>query len=284
MATLITHILHEMNLTSLFRPREHSPVWHAAPPHWRRALASSVKHLEGNPLPPVFFRADDIGAGGRAFNALCEIFRAHQIPLGMAVVPAWLSDVRAKQLFSAAPREESLWAWHQHGWRHVNWERAGKKSEFGEQRPIEKQWRDIQQGKQKMLDIFGNQFVNVFTPPWNRLSGSTLRILQELGFEGVSMGKYFPRGLRPPLTMKNLRVNLDLHTRKEKDSQKDYRDMLEELAALLGRREPVGIMIHHQKMTYFAFEFLDELLVLLKSLPGIQFVSFQEILDQEDEK
>lgn len=284
MATLITHILHEMNLTSLFRPRQHSPVWQAAPLDWRGTLTSFVERLEGNPLPPVFFRADDVGAGGRAFNALCEIFRSYQIPLGMAIVPAWLSDVREKQLFAAAPKEEPLWGWHQHGWRHVNWERAGKKSEFGEQRPIEKQWRDIQQGQQKMRDIFGDQLVNVFTPPWNRVSGSTLRILQELGFDGVSMGKYFPRGLRPPLTMKNLRVNLDLHTRKGKDSLKDFQDILEEMATLFARREPVGIMLHHQRMTYFAFEFLDEMLSLFKNLPGIQFVSFQEILDQEDEE
>lgn len=284
MAAHVTHILHEMNLTSLFRPRQHSPVWHAPQSDWRGALASCVERLGGNPLPPVFFRADDIGAGGRAFNALCEIFRSHRIPLGMAVVPAWLSDVRAKQLFSAVPREEPLWGWHQHGWRHVNWERAGKKSEFGEQRPIEKQWRDILQGQQKMRDIFGDRLVNVFTPPWNRLSVSTLRILQELGFEGVSMGKVFPRGVRSPLAMKNLRVNLDLHTRKGKDSHQDFQEILAELATLFGKREPVGIMIHHQKMTYFAFEFLDELLALLKNLAGIQFVGFQEILGREDEE
>ena len=284
MAALVTHILHEMNLTSLFRPRQYAAVWHSTPADWRGLLASKLEHFHGIPLPPVFFRAEDIGAGGRAFNALCEIFRSHQIPLGMAVVPAWLSDVRARQLFEAAPREEPLWGWHQHGWRHVNWERAGKKSEFGEQRPIEKQWRDIHQGQQKMQEIFGEELVNVFTPPWNRLSGSTLRILQELGFDGVSMGKFFPRGLRPSLSLKNLRVNLDLHTRKGKDPGKDFQEVLEELVTLLGKKEPLGVMVHHQKMTYFAFEFLDELLSLLRNLPGIQFLGFRQILEQENEE
>jgi len=284
LAALVTHILHEMNLTSLFRPRQHSPLWHAALRDWRGILASCLDRFHGSPLPPIFFRADDIGAGGRAFNALCEVFRSHQVPLGMAVVPAWLSDVRARQLFEAAPREEPLWAWHQHGWRHVNWERAGKKSEFGDQRPIEKQWRDIHQGQLKMREIFGEQLVNVFTPPWNRLSAATLRIIQDLGFDGVSIGKFLPRGLRSSYTFKNLRVNLDLHTRKGKDPEKDFHDVLEELATLLGKKEPLGVMLHHQKMNYFAFEFLDELLSQLRNLPGIQFSSFREILDRENEE
>lgn len=284
LGTDVRQILREMGLSRHYRPRQHSVVWHTPTKYWRDELLESLRVFQGSPIPHIYFRADDIAAGGRAFNAMCEVFRSHQVPLAMAVVPAWLSEVRSRQLFEAAPLGESLWGWHQHGWRHVNWERSGKKSEFGEQRPIDKQWRDIWQGRKKMHDIFKDHLVRVFTPPWNRLSTSTLRILQELGFQGVSLMKVFPRGIKPPITLKNLRITLDLHTRKGKDAERDFSELSNELCTALGKREPVGIMLHHQRMTHFAFEYLDELLTILRQLLQGHFLSFKDLLGQDHDE
>jgi hypothetical protein len=241
-----------LQLPEDYRPRQHAMVWQTAPADWREQLALTIQRGMGSQPPTIFFRADDIGAGGRAFEAMCRLFRHHQVPLGMAVVPAWLSSVRKRQLFEAAPLEEPLWGWHQHGWRHVNWQRAGKKSEF--------------------------------TPPWNRLSNSTLRILQELGFRGVSMNGPFPRGVKPSIGLRNLRIQLDLHTRRAKNGHSDFHDMLDELKTLMGKKDPWGIMIHHQRMTTFAFQFLDELLGVLKNQARANFLCFKEILEKENEK
>lgn len=265
-----------------YRPRQYAAVWHERPPRWRESLALAIQRGVGNHSSAVFFRADDIGAGGKAFEVLCQIFRNHQVPLAMAVVPAWLSAARREQLFRAAPVEEPYWGWHQHGWRHVNWQRTGKKSEFGEERPFEKQWRDIMQGRQKMQYIFGDHFIQVFTPPWNRLSNATIRILQQLDFKGVSLAGPFPRGTKLPIALANLRVQMDLHTRKARNGPEDFQHLLVELETLVGRKEPFGIMIHHHRMTPFAFEFLDHLLYLLKTEARSRFLSFTEILENED--
>ncbi|MCE5245258.1 MAG: polysaccharide deacetylase family protein [Syntrophobacteraceae bacterium] len=262
-----------------YRPRQSAPVWQTPLEGWQDKLAQTLKRVSGSHQPAVFFRADDIGAGGRAFETMCHIFRESAVPLAMAVVPAWLSDVRKTQLFQSAPLDEPLWGWHQHGWRHVNWQRTGKKSEFGEHRPFEKQWRDIFQGRQKMIDIFGEHFVQVFTPPWNRLSNATLRVVQDLGFKGVSLMGTFPRNLKPPIVLANLRIQLDLHTRKSKDAPADYDALLEELAFLLNKKEPVGIMIHHHRMTPFAFQFLHTLISLLRTEARTRFLSFGNILE-----
>jgi len=262
-----------------FRPRQYASIWRIPPVRWQEELAAAIEKNPANHRPTVFFRADDIGAGGRAFEAMCRLFRHHQAPLAMAVVPAWLSNIRRKQLFEVAPLEEPLWGWHQHGWRHVNWQRTGKNSEFGEQRPLEKQWKDIHQGQLKMQEIFGKRFTRVFTPPWNRLSTATLKIVQDLDFVGVSAIKPFPRGIKPPLVLKNLRINLDLHTRSAKDGIADFQSLLEDLGTSLVKKELIGIMVHHHRMNRFAFDFLDELLRLLKSLAEAQFLSFQEILE-----
>jgi peptidoglycan/xylan/chitin deacetylase (PgdA/CDA1 family) len=262
-----------------YRPRRSSIIWQSPPPGWQERLLEAVERTPSNHSPNIFFRADDIGAGGCAFEALCNLFRDHDIPLAMSVVPAWLSAVRQRKLFECAPLDEALWGWHQHGWRHVNWQRSGKKSEFGEHRPLEKQWRDIWQGREKMLRVFHDHLLPVFTPPWNRLSGSTLKILQQLGFKAVSIPKPLPRGMKTPAGLKNLRVQLDLHTRKGVDASTDFQNLLAELVSLLARKEPSGIVIHHQRMTAFALEFIDELLRLLRNRGNVAFMSFQEILD-----
>jgi hypothetical protein len=274
----------DFRLPTQYRPRQLSALWEQPPDNWRQDLITALECDLGSHRPCLFFRADDIGAGGRPFQALCQLFRSHQIPLAMAVVPAWLTGVRAKQLFAAAPLDEPLWGWHQHGWRHVNCQRNEEKSEFGEQRPAEKQWRDIRMGLKKMTEVFGEHFVPVFTPPWNRLPAATLRILQKLDFKAVSMTKPFPSSIRSSIGLKNLRIQLDLHTRKEKNADADFLALLGELSALITKKEPVGIMLHHQRMPPFAFEFLNELLHLLKHKVAARFLSFADLLESDCDK
>jgi hypothetical protein len=47
---------------------------------------------------------------------------------------------------------------------------------------------------------------------------------------------------------------------------------------------PTGIMIHHQRMTSFAFQFLDRMIYNLKYVIKAQFCSFKEMLNSYDEK
>jgi len=200
----------------------------------------------------------------------------------MAVVPAWLSPVRKRQLFQAAPLEEPLWGWHQHGWRHVNWQKTGDKSEFGEHRPYEKQWRDIWQGRRKMKECFRGFMADVFTPPWDRLSPATLRVLDQLGFKGVSMGATVPKGTKSVSALRNFRTQLHLHERDSKDAASDFQTLLEEITVLLSRKKLIGITVHHHRMTSFAFEFLEKLVLLLDRQAGCRFVGFRDLLESDE--
>ncbi|MGQ9795865.1 polysaccharide deacetylase family protein [Desulfosoma sp.] len=262
----------------LRNPRVSSPLWHAPLPKWRRHLEDMVQRLSARNQARVFFRADDIGAAGQSFDTLCALFREHGVPLALAVVPAWLSDARMTRLLASAPMHETLWGWHQHGWRHVNWQKTGKKSEFGDQRPLEKQWRDIWHGHMKLLDIFHDRLLPVFTPPWNRCSAATLEVLVRLGFQAVSTTDPLPKAGKPANQLRNLRIAVDLHTRKHHDGAADYAALVQELGAALSKDTPAGIMIHHQRMTSFAFDFLDELLRQLRLSGKAKFLSFQDLL------
>lgn len=115
-------------------------------------------------------------------------------------------------------------------------------------------------------------------------AGRNLRILQELDFKAVSITGALPRVPKGIVGLKNLRIQMDLHTRKAKDAQADFQDLLVELNALMTRKEPVGIMLHHQRMTPFAFEFLDELLHLLRFSMRSRFLSFDTLLENEHDE
>lgn len=275
----------DLGLSPSYMPRLYSSVWKFSPPDWRERLDGAAWKVAAGGLPPLFFRADDIGVGGQAFDALCRLFRHHQVPLALAVVPAWLSEARQERLFGAAPMEESLWGWHQHGWRHINWERTGrKKSEFGEDRSADRQHSDILKGCEKMASLFGPHFTPVFTPPWNRFSAATLKVLRALQFAGISVADPLSGGARPPSHFQTFLVELDLHTRKAKDPAADFTRLADEFRNLSRFDRPVGIMIHHQRMTPFAFEFLERLLYNLKHVINARFLSFREIAKNSNEK
>jgi hypothetical protein len=274
----------DFGLGATYMPRQYSSLWRTAPPGWRDQVDSAMEKIPASDLPPIFFRADGVGAAGQAFEALCRIFRHHQVPLAMAVVPAWLSEARQERLFASAPIEEHLWGWNQHGWRHINWQASGKQAEFGDNRPLERQNNDILQGRRKMEAIFGPHFIPIFTPPWNNFSAATLKVLRSLGFKGISAAAPHPSGIKIPWGFYNFPVTLDLHTRNSKDPASDLTRLLAQLGDLPGAGDCAGIMIHHQRMTPFAFQFLDHLLYNLKHALNARFFSFKEILNSTDEK
>ena len=124
-----------LGLDASYMPRRYSPVWKAPLPGWKEVLDEASARMASAVLPPIFFRADNIGVASKAFDALCRLFRFYRVPLAMAVIPAWLSETRQEKVFRAAFVDEDLWNWHQHGWRHINWQKEGAKSEFGSDGP-----------------------------------------------------------------------------------------------------------------------------------------------------
>ena len=205
----------------------------------------------------VFFRADDVAVPGRKLARLVDIFNNHQVPLTLAVVPAWLTETRWQRLVELCGRDHSLWCWIQHGWRHRNHEPQGRRSEFGPSRSFSRKRMDLQTGFQKLSRLLGNAFTPAFTPPWNRCDSETLKALKELGYQALSRNL----GAQPPApaTLTEYPVSVDLHTRKEKDGESGWQNFFKELREGLGNGF-CGIMIHHQRMNDAAFDFLELLL------------------------
>lgn len=225
----------------------------------------------------VFFRADDVGVPGRRFSRLVDLFRGHQVPLTLAVVPAWLTKLRWQRLLELCGRDRDLWSWMQHGWRHLNHEPHGKKLEFGPSRPFSRKRKDLRLGFQRLSTLMGENLLPAFTPPWNRCDHETISALQELGYKALSRSW----GAQPPspAEVPDFPITVDLHTRKEKDAEISWQSLFKELGDSLSRGF-CGIMIHHQRMNDEAFDFLDLLLRSLKQCNGTNLVHLGTLLQE----
>jgi hypothetical protein len=224
-------------------------------------LDQVVTELSQRDSSVVFFRADDVAVPGREFTRLVDIFGKHQVPLTLAVVPAWLTESRWQRILELCGRDHSLWCWIQHGWRHCNHEPQGRRLEFGPSRSFSRKRKDLQTGFQRLSRLLDDAFTPAFTPPWNRCDSETLQALTELGYQALSRNL----GAQPPapVSLTEYPVGVDLHTRKENDGESGWQNFLVELKESLGKGF-CGIMIHHQRMNNAAFDFMELLLSELK--------------------
>jgi hypothetical protein len=224
--------------------------------------------------PLVFFRADDIGIPSARFEQLIECFIKHNLPLCLATVPSWLTEQRLKDLRQITGKNNAQWCWHQHGRVHRNFEKDGKKQEFGPARTKNDIHTSLSKGRKRLEQLLDKDFHPVFTPPWNRCSSDTLQALANLGFKAVSRSK----GARPETLAKlpDFQVNVDLHTRKEIEPQLALDNLLQELEQgfVSGL---CGIMIHHQRMNRAALELLDLLLGIIKCNRKLVPVHFADL-------
>lgn len=256
-----------------------SSIWRQPPSDLAARIETCVRDARapsGNAEPAcIYFRADDVAVPGRRFYRMMELFSQYRVPLSLAVVPAWLTQERWDSLQNTGVRSSSLWCWHQHGWRHVNHEKIGKNQEFGSVRLYSELKHDILKGKRRLENILGNHFYPVFTPPWNRCNQKTLALLKECRYLAVSRNC----GALPaaPEKLPDLCVDVDLHTRKDKDPVSGWNRLFKGLTKDISTGR-CGIMLHHQKMNAAAFDFLEILLKTLKGYRDIRLVNFKDLV------
>lgn len=192
----------------------------------QQCVDDACSNLAANKPGYVFFRNDDVAAPGRAFASLMELFSQLHVPLNLAVVPAWLTSNRWQSIKPSGSSTDEPWCWHQHGWRHANHEISGKNQEFGPGRDVADLESDIVRGRHRLENLMGESFFPVFTPPWNRCDKRTLQLLKKHGFVAVSRSQN-PKNS----TLKGLAdfcVNVDLHTRKDRNFASGWRNLLAE--------------------------------------------------------
>lgn len=221
----------------------------------------------------VFFRNDDGGWADARLQALGDEFIRQGLPLDIAVIPQALSG-QSERVINSLLGAGGRIAIHQHGYRHVNHQLAGRSCEFGSDRSRRQQQDDIAAGRKKLAAVFGTQVTPVFTPPWNRCGSDTAVALQSLGIEYLSriIGS-------DPLasTIPEIPVAVDW-LKKRKGVRLNNVELVEYICGLLsGGDELLGIMLHHEHMDAENRLLLWRFIEVLRESPLVSFHSMMDV-------
>jgi hypothetical protein len=219
---------------------------------WLDPVRAALDEADG---VQFFLRDDDIGWDDPGLFAVLDVVDAAGLPIDLAAIPCELGPRTAAALHDRHVVGGSDLLLHQHGLAHANHEREGRKHEFGPSRSAAEQREDLAIGRALLTDVLEGSPVldaGVFTPPWNRTSPDTPRLLAELGF-GV-LSRDLTAGVAGVQGLAEVPVTVDwFATRTVRGAGGDVvarRPVTQDergglLAAAVASGRPVGLMLHH---------------------------------------
>lgn len=240
---------------------------------WLNELRYALDTAQG--CVSFFFRDDDAGWETDRLFELLDLFGRHSIPIDVAAIPEAMTDSLGFELRSRIEAGPGRLAIHQHGFAHRNHEAEGRKCEFGVTREPLLQQRDIQSGKEKLLDLFGPHLSPIFTPPWNRCTAATGECLRRAGFLVLSRDS-----TAKPLNLDGLfelPVTIDWFAR-AKGVPLSLDRLGTRLAGMARPPAPVGIMLHHALMDECELGRANELLTLIASHENARCYLMEQIV------
>ncbi|HSW07427.1 hypothetical protein [Aquabacterium sp.] len=228
---------------------------------------------------PLWWRDDDLVADTPALRRLADFAARNALPALVAVIPGQAADALAAD--TAAFTGLSFC---QHGWQHRNHEADGAApSEFGAARQLDAVAEDLRRGRERMAGLFGDRFVPVFVPPWNRFRSDALTLLPELGLRGISQYRGQTRGT--DVAVRAVDCHLDiLQWAPQPPIRCQPVDALVEVlvAVLREHREaaeppPLGILSHHRPMGDDAWAFMQRLVDVSREFDCVRWLPAAEL-------
>lgn len=227
----------------------------------------------------LWWRDDDAVEPTGQLEALIDC--ANGVPLGLAVIPA--SATRELADFVAGMPAVTVL---QHGWRHTDHgshDVGGKKSEFPASRVPAEVLDELAAGRARLAELFGEQFLPVLAPPWNRFAAEFEPLLAEAGLLALS-------GLaRPSGGVAHRAGTIDVHV--DLVDWRGRRGFIGDAAALDGLvralqaqrlgSDPgpgIGLLTHHLVMDAATADFLSDLLDRTRGHAAVRWVGPSELL------
>ena len=237
---------------------------------------------ESGRVAALWWRDDDAVTTTPQLDDLLNL--AGEVPIALAVIPALARPELADAVHGA-----SGVALLQHGWRHANRARLGKKCEYPEGRSAAVVAAEIGAGRARLKALFGPRALPVLVPPWNRFAGEFLPLLAANGIAGFSAmalpsGAAVPPGRAAP-RLAVIDVHVDLVAWRENRGFVGAGAALGRLvrhlrASRLGAPaapQPIGILTHHLIMDRTTAGFLDTLIALVRAHRAARWASAGEL-------
>ena len=150
--------------------------------------------VESGKTATFWWRDDDAVEETPKIKLLDRLSRDMQVPVSVAVIPAVMHDSLVQYL-----HQRDNFTAMQHGYSHRSYAlKAAKKIELGGDRSCDEIQAELDRGRRLLSTAFGEQFIPVLVPPWNRIES---RIYPTLASAGFSEYRRSGRG-KPPARLK----------------------------------------------------------------------------------
>lgn len=215
-----------------------------------------------------WWRDDDAVAPSAALDDLLAAAGRHGVPLALAVIPEPAKADLAARLAAEHRRVVVL----QHGYAHRNHAPAGRKAaELGTDRPADAVLAELATGRRRLADLFGERFLPVLTPPWNRVCDEVAGRRDEAGLAGLST---FARTHSGDPACVNTHVDIiDWKRGRVFAGEAKLLTVLDEEIArrLAGDPAPIGLLTHHLDHDPACRDFIAAFLAVAAAHPAVDW-------------
>jgi peptidoglycan/xylan/chitin deacetylase (PgdA/CDA1 family) len=222
-----------------------------------------------------WLRDDDAVEPAAALDRLLDISAAFSVPLTLAVIPAHTGEALVERL-----RREPLSSVAVHGWSHRNHAGLGeKKQELGRHRPAQDVLSELKRGFDQLTALYGERFVPMLIPPWNRIDAALVPQLAGLGYRALSV--YGPeRQAALPLINTHADV-MDWHgTRGGRDPQALAVEIAVRLKHMFDHGGAMGLLTHHLVHDAAVWDFMTALFKATAHHPACRWTPVADILQK----
>ncbi len=235
---------------------------------------------DGGQSAQFWWRDDDAVEPRAELERLLQLSESSASALSLAVIPAQLEAGLADCL-----QPYPLVSVMQHGYSHLNHAAPGElKLELGGNRDSGQLLRDLRRGYRIMDRGFGERFVPVLVPPWNRIDEGLAQCLADIGFIGISTMRV-RRERSPAAGLLQVNTHLDpVNWRHRRGFIGLYPAIAILVQHLVAKRsgyrdmdEPTGILSHHLVHNDATWTFLGDLFALLREHPAAGLVGAPSI-------
>ena len=235
----------------------------------------------GGQMAQLWWRDDDATAPGEALDRLLDLAAEAAAPVSLAVIPEPAQETLAQALATHGAASRVL----QHGIAHRNLAPAGeKKCELVGLQAQAGGPAALHSGLQRLQQLFGDRFLPVLVPPWNRIAADLLPRLPGLGYCGLST--YRARDTAAPVPgLRQVNCHLDILQWRPERRFLGTAPAIDLLVGHLAAKrrgaadpaEPSGILSHHLVHDEAAWRFLAELLSRLGAHSGARLLGAEEV-------
>jgi len=233
----------------------------------------------------LWLRDDDACRDSAALARLLALATTHAVPVAIAAIPAALESTLAPALERC---DEAIVV--QHGFAHRNHAPEGERSAelYDGRNDADACINELRRGRERLAATFGDRFVPILVPPWNRAGDKLLPHFRDAGFTGLS--RFGPRtSLKAAPGLPQVNTHVDpIAWRRDRRFIGEDAALSRLVDHLRARRqgdcdadEPTGVLTHHLAFDAPAWEFLDALLAATTSHPACAWLDVRQAFAPE---